>query len=258
MFASTPQAAGSWRLRLRPRAEPDVLIGLNSRIVPVEAIRPGRVQSTLGVCLRTARRRTFTITILRKAMTMRHAVTLYVSSVLGSGILVLPGLAARLAGPGSLLAWAVLSLASYPFAYTFASLSSRNPESGGVYAFAREAFGRHAAAIAGWLFGLWYIAGAPAVTLIAASYLGYAFPLSRLEIHLVACLVIVVPYVINLRGIVFSSRVQMGIVAAIITMLVLAVGFSISSVRKLFTVHSQWPAPGRHRRGPDLLLLPRL
>ena len=168
---------------------------------------------------------------LRKAITLRHAVALYVSSVLGSGVLVLPGLAARLAGPASLLAWAVLCLASYPFAYTFASLSARKPESGGVYAFAKEAFGPRAAAVAGWLFGLWYIAGAPAVTLIAASYLGYAFPLGRLEIHLVAFAVIVVPFIINLRGIVFSNRVQLGIVTAIIALLVLAVGFSLSSVR---------------------------
>jgi amino acid efflux transporter len=169
--------------------------------------------------------------VLRKAITLRHAVALYVSSVLGSGILVLPGLAARLAGPASLVAWGLLSIASYPFAYTFASLSARNPESGGVYAFAKEAFGRHAAAATGWLFALWYIAGAPAVTLIAASYLGYAFPLGRLEIHLVACGVIVVPYLINLRGIVFSNRVQLGIVAAIIGLLLAAVAFSISSVR---------------------------
>ena len=168
---------------------------------------------------------------LKKGITLRHAVAMYVSSVLGSGVLVLPGLAAHLAGPASLVAWVVLSVASFPFAWTFASLSARNPESGGVYAFAKEAFGPGAAAAAGWLFGLWYIAGAPAVVLIAASYLGFAFPLSRLEMHLVACAVILVPYVINLRGIVFSSRVQLGIVVAIGALLVLAVAFNIGSVR---------------------------
>src|SRR2546425_3060327 len=66
---------------------------------------------------------------------MRYAVALYMSSVLGSGVLVLPGLAAQIAGPASLLAWLLLSLASYPLAYTFASLSARKPESGGVYSF---------------------------------------------------------------------------------------------------------------------------
>ncbi len=169
---------------------------------------------------------------LRKGITLRHAVALYVSSVLGSGVLVLPGLAAHLAGPASLIAWVVLSIASYPFAWTFASLSARNPESGGVYAFAKEAFGSRAAAVVGWLFGLWFVAGSPAVVLIAASYLGFAFPLSRLDIHVIASAVIMVPFVINLGGIVFSSRVQLGIVASIVALLLLAVAFSIGAVRR--------------------------
>ena len=76
--------------------------------------------------------------------------------------------------PARCLPWALLCVASVPFAFTFASLSSRKPESGGIYSFAKEAFGPHIATVTGWLFGLWVITGAPAITLIAASYLGYA------------------------------------------------------------------------------------
>lgn len=101
---------------------------------------------------------------LRKAVTMPYAVALYMSSVLGSGVLVLPGLAAQIAGPASLIAWLLLSLVSYPLAYTFASLSARKPESGGVYSFTRESFGVRYANMVGWLFTVWYITGAPVVT----------------------------------------------------------------------------------------------
>ena len=168
---------------------------------------------------------------LRKEITLRHAVALYVSSVLGSGVLVLPGLAAQVAGPASMIAWVVLSLASYPFAYTFASLSARNPASGGIYAFAKESFGFHLATATGWLFALWFITGGPAVTLIAASYLAYAFPLGRTEIFLVAGAVIAGAFVVNVRGIVFSNRIQLAVVGCIIALLVLAVALSIGSVR---------------------------
>lgn len=41
---------------------------------------------------------------LRKEIRLRHAVALYVSSVLGSGVLVLPGLTAQVAGPAALVA----------------------------------------------------------------------------------------------------------------------------------------------------------
>ena len=168
---------------------------------------------------------------LRKEITLRHAVALYISSVLGSGVLVLPGLAAQIAGPLSLIAWFLLSLGSYPFAYTFASLSSRRPESGGVYAFAKESFGLQIATVAGWLFALWFISGGPAVTLIAASYISYAFPMTRGGSYVIAAGVILLAFLINYRGITFSNRVQVGVVVAIITLLLAAVAFSIGSVQ---------------------------
>ena len=37
-------------------------------------------------------------TDLHRVLTLRHAVAIYVSSLLGSGIFVIPGLAARIAG----------------------------------------------------------------------------------------------------------------------------------------------------------------
>jgi amino acid efflux transporter len=167
---------------------------------------------------------------LKKTITLRHAVALYVSSVLGSGVLVLPGLAAQIAGPASLIAWVILSLASYPFAYTFASLSARNPESGGIYSFAKESFGLPVAVVTGWLFVFWYITGGPAATLIAASYLAYAFPMGKLGVFFVAGGIIVLAFIINYRGIVFSNKIQVAVVVAIVILLLAAVVLSSGSV----------------------------
>ncbi|MGI0071895.1 MAG: APC family permease [Thermoplasmata archaeon] len=155
----------------------------------------------------------------RKEFRTRNAVALYVSSVLGPGILVLPGLAAGIAGPASLVAWAVLGVASLSFAITFASLSARRPEAGGVYGFAREAFGLTAATITGWLFILWTIVGAPAVALIAASYVGYAFSLARPVAYLIGFAVLAVAFGINARGVRASNRVQLAVIGAIVVLL---------------------------------------
>src|SRR5438067_4227217 len=162
---------------------------------------------------------------------MRYAVALYMSSVLGSGVLVLPGLAAQIAGPASLLAWLLLSLASYPLAYTFASLSARKPESGGVYSFARESFGLQMAESLGWLFIVWYVTGAPVVTVIAARYLSYAIPLSNTMIYVVAALIILGTFLINYRGIVISGKVQLAVIVAIVGLLLTAVIASAPLVR---------------------------
>lgn len=168
---------------------------------------------------------------LRKTIKLRHAVALYISSVLGSGILILPGLAAKIAGPSSLIAWLFLSLASYPFAYTFATLSSRNPESGGVYSFAKQGFGLPAATVSAWLFAFWFIAGGPAATLIAASYVAYVLPMSRAGLYFVAGGIMVLAFVVNLRGIRFSNMVQLVVVGAILLLLVAAVAFASGSVQ---------------------------
>jgi amino acid efflux transporter len=170
-------------------------------------------------------------TSLRKTVTTRHAVALYLSSVLGSGILVLPGLAAQIAGPASLIAWVSLSLASYPLAYTFASLSTRRPESGGVYNFAKESLGPRTANAVSWLFIIWYISGAPVITVIAASYLAYAIPMSRALIYTIAGTIMLAAFLVNYQGIIFSSRVQLAVITAIVALLIIAVAASTPLVR---------------------------
>ncbi len=168
---------------------------------------------------------------LRKAITMRYAVAMYMSSVLGSGVLVLPGLAAQIAGPASLIAWLALSVVSYPLAYTFASLSSRKPESGGVYSFARESFGQRWADAVGWLFIVWYATGAPVVTVIAASYLFYTITIPRFAIYAVAGLIVVGIFLINYQGIVVTGRFQLAVNVLIIGLLLSAVIASLPLVR---------------------------
>ena len=168
---------------------------------------------------------------LRKVITVRHAVAIYVSSVLGAGILVIPGLAAEAAGAGSLLAWAFLSLASYPFAFTFSSLSARKPESGGIYSFSKEAFGHGVGTMTAWLFVAWVVLGAPAITLAAGTYLAYAFPISGSGVFVVAVGILALAYGINLGGIRLSGRVQVAVVAVMVAILALAVAASAPGVK---------------------------
>ncbi len=171
-----------------------------------------------------------TRTGLRREITLRHAVAIYVSSVLGSGIFVVPGLAARIAGPASIVSWILLSLASYPFAYTFAKLSAKRPASGGLYAFARDGFGPGTGTAAAWLFVAWDALGAPAATVAAASYLVFVYPLSRLEIFVVAGGILFAGFLVNYLGIRFSGRVQLATVAAIVAALLVAIVAAVPSV----------------------------
>lgn len=78
---------------------------------------------------------------------------LCVGAVLGPGVLVLPAMAVRAAGPASLVAWAALLCVSALIATSFATLGARYPDAGGVAAFTQRAFGDRAAAVVGcWLY----------------------------------------------------------------------------------------------------------
>jgi amino acid efflux transporter len=167
---------------------------------------------------------------LRKVITIRHAVAIYISSVLGAGILVIPGLAAKAAGPASLVAWVLLSLASYPFAYTFATLSARRPDSGGIYSFARESFGPRVSTMTAWVFVSFVVTGAPAVTLAAGAYIAFSFPMPRLDLFVTAASIIFLAYFVNFQGIKLSGRVQVAVVTMIVLLLVTGVVASSARV----------------------------
>jgi amino acid transporter len=74
--------------------------------------------------------------------------------MIGSGIFVLPGLAAKLAGPAVVLAYALAGLIILPAALAKSEMATAMPESGGIYLYIDRAMGPLLGTIAG--FGVWF------------------------------------------------------------------------------------------------------
>ena len=164
-------------------------------------------------------------------LTWIHGTALYIGAVLGTGVIALPSLAARAAGPASLLAWLALIGLSVPLAVTFSALGAQYPDAGGVSRCVKFACGRYPAAVVGWCFLFAVPAGAPAAAMFAGAYVQAALGGGAPTVMLTAVAMIMSVTLINVFGVTFSGRIQVVVAALLVTFLATAVGASVTHFR---------------------------
>lgn len=153
-------------------------------------------------------------------LTVPQGAALSVGAVLGTGVITLPAVAADLAGPASLVAWAALVLLSVPLASTFAALGARYPDGGGVSTYVRRAFGDRAAGVVGWCFYFAIPVGAPPASMMAGGYVADLLGGGRATTLTVAALLIGTTALLNAAGLRLSGRVQLGLATALAGLMV--------------------------------------
>lgn len=161
-----------------------------------------------------------------------HGVALYVGAVLGTGILVLPAIAAETAGPASVLAWLGLVVLSIPLALTYAALSRDRPDAAGFSGMVERAFGPRWGAVAGWIFLAQVPTGYVIAVLIAGEYAASVIGGAREASFALGGGLIVLAYVLNASGLRISARAQLLSVGAIAACLLLVVGRTLGRVEK--------------------------
>ena len=160
-----------------------------------------------------------------------QASALYIAAVLGTGILVLPGLAADAAGPASIVAVAVVLALSIPLAGTFAALAARFPDAGGVATFVRLALGPTAARMAGYWFFFGVQFGAPVVATLGAEYLVAALGADRAVVPFAALAFLIVPLTISFFGLRVSGSVQLALTGLLVVVVVGVVAVTAPAVQ---------------------------
>jgi len=156
-------------------------------------------------------------------LSTRSTTALYVGAVLGPGVLLLPALAARIAGPASVVAWGGLLALSVPLAITFAALGVRWPEAGGTASYVRAAFGARAGKATGWWFLTGVAVGAPAVALIGGFYVAELIGGGRTTAVIAGAAMIAAVLVANSTGLHTTARLQLGLAGLLGAMLLVAV-----------------------------------
>ncbi len=156
---------------------------------------------------------------------------LYIGALLGPSVLLLPGLAADLAGPASILAWIGLLALSALLARVFTALGTMLPKSGGVAAYAEAGLGPRAGRAVGWCFLAGAVCGAPVVCLIGGSYVAAPFGGGRVLSAVCAAALLAVVITLTLGGARASTAVQLVLVAVLVVLVAVAVIGSAPSAR---------------------------
>ena len=88
---------------------------------------------------------------LRRSLTLTAVIAMGIHGVIGQGIFLVPGKAAGMLGPSSLIALLLGGFLCFLIALCFAEVSSRFDETGGAYVYARSAFGEFIGFEVGWM-----------------------------------------------------------------------------------------------------------
>ncbi|HWG13459.1 MAG TPA: amino acid permease [Streptosporangiaceae bacterium] len=181
-------------------------------------------------------------------LSVPRGIALYVGALLGPGLLLLPGLAAREAGPASIVAWAGLLAVSALFAVVFAALGRARPQANGVADYTEAGLGPVAGRIVGWSFLAGVIGGAPVVCLIGAGYVTDLTGGGLLARCAVGAVLLVIVLGLAVGGVRASSAAQLVLVALLIVIIAVAAGGAAPGARAShwapFAPHG-WASIGR-------------
>lgn len=126
------------------------------------------------------------MTELTRSLGLWTAAGIGIGAIIGTGIFVLIGVAAGLAGPSVILSFLVAGFVALLSGLSAAELSSFITEAGASYIYTTKAFGAFPGFIVGWMKSFDYIVGASAVSLGFAAYLTYFIGIPPLNATLVA------------------------------------------------------------------------
>lgn len=122
---------------------------------------------------------------LNQELSLLQGMGLLSTSLLGTGIFIIPALAATSAGQASLWAWLILIVLVLPVAFTFAQLGRHYPHAGGAPHLIGRAFGARMERVSALLFLAVLPVGLPAALNIASGFWQALFDLDSSQLLMV-------------------------------------------------------------------------
>ena len=137
---------------------------------------------------------------LKREIGLFGATALGIGAIIGSGIFIVTGIVAGMAGPAMIISVLVAGVIALFSAMSVAELSAYLPEEGGTYAYAQKLISPFVGFIAGWIWVFSNIFVGAAVSLGFAHYFATLFPALPVKgIAVIICLIFIIINSIGLK-----------------------------------------------------------
>ncbi len=167
------------------------------------------------------------MTRLNQTITRWQGIGLIATTLLGTGVFILPQLTIVVAGDKAIWAWAILLLGILPLTYVFAELGRRFTHAAGPAYFVDQAFGPLAGRIIGLLFLFSVPPGAAAALIMTFKFLQPVITLSAEQQLCGELLIFLLLFFVNRRGLQLSGNIQMGLTIMILFVVTLMLAMSL-------------------------------
>ena len=143
------------------------------------------------------------------------------TTLLGTGVFILPQLTVEMSGSNAIYAWLLLTIGLLPITYIFGKLSSIHPHSRGPAYFVEQAFGETAGRVIGLMFLLVVPIGTPAAVIMTFQFIQGMITINGVQLLFAELSALVCLYLLNRKGIHVSAKLQFLLTLVIITIIML-------------------------------------
>ncbi len=163
--------------------------------------------------------------VLKREIGLFSATALGIGAIIGSGIFIVTGIVAGIAGPAMIISVLIAGIIALFSALSVAELSAYLPEEGGTYAFAQKLISPFAGFIAGWIWIFSNIFVGAAVSLGFAHYFVTLFP--AVPVKIIAVIICIIFLTINYIGLEESTLLNNLLVTLKVLILLFFIAFGL-------------------------------
>jgi len=164
------------------------------------------------------------MTNLNKQITRGQGIGLLATTLLGTGVFILPQITVDIAGANALYSWAGLTLAILPIVWVFSKLASLYAHAAGPAYFVEKAFGPLFGRVVGLLFIVVVPIGASAAMMMVMEFMQLMFSFTPLGSLAAQLLLLFSIWLLNIRGIELSATIQFMLTLAITAVVIGMIG----------------------------------